>query len=442
MITSYAGNDEAVKEYLARNGNKVEVPDDVIKQQRGGAYIERKVRAELAREQEIAEREAADQEVLNARIATVEADEVEPVELEEEPQMVTPEQATMLANAAMHGAGAVASHAVRAEEKQLQLEQATERLKQESESTLSSLQEQQAVLLEEVKLATERANQATAELESYKAATKEELWSELDDPRFVGPKGSTGATGGFGAGFGYADSSPDKTDPVSAGKKWFGRKLVPSDNLIRPVEGGLEFWRTPDGKSWQKVDFRTNKQDLVSNKWMAHADLKTSYSSNTTIKSGGGGSTPLTTQVVNAAVGRGAQRIADGAAYGAELERTGQFCNAAQVLIRATALDGPDAGKSNYAVFDLLVEGNTATSDTVSAELGSLGATVSLTLTPGGSGSVPAWAPNGATSSTTNTPVISLTVDSNTSGANQFAVEGAVTWVMPIDGGQPLRAAW
>ena len=30
----------------------------------------------------------------------------------------------------------------------------------------------------------------------------------------------SGATGGFGAGFAYADSAPDKTDLVSAGKRY------------------------------------------------------------------------------------------------------------------------------------------------------------------------------------------------------------------------------
>ena len=118
-FVSYAGKDQEVAEYLQRTGQtRIEVPDAVIQQNRGGSYIEKKVRAELAREQEIAEREAADAEVLNARIATVEQQEAEPEPVAEQQPMVTPEQATLLANAAAHGAGAIASHAVRAEEAQ------------------------------------------------------------------------------------------------------------------------------------------------------------------------------------------------------------------------------------------------------------------------------------------------------------------------------------
>ncbi|KZR92373.1 hypothetical protein MITS9509_01360 [Synechococcus sp. MIT S9509] len=257
-----------------------------------------------------------------------------------------------------------------------------------------------------------------------------------------GPQGERGERGIAGSGVGYVDGDPNNIEQGSLGQRFYGRRVVPGDILLQRTADSLLVWRSADARSWTQVDEILNKQELVSSSWRAHADITNSMTTNTTIKSGGGGSTPLTTQVVNAAAGGAAQRIADGAAYGTELERINQFCNAAQVIVRATALDGPDAGKSNYAVFDLLREGTSAASETVSAELGTLGASVSLTLTPAGSGTVPAWAPGSPTTSSTHTPVISLTVDANTSGATQFAVEGAVTWAMPTDNGQPLKAAW
>ncbi|KZR84132.1 hypothetical protein [Synechococcus sp. MIT S9504] len=444
MLVGYEGNDVAVREYLARNGNKVEVPDDVVKQQRGGAFIEKKVRSQIAKEQADAEREAADQEVLSARIATVEAAEA-PEPVEEQTALVTPDQAAMLANAALHDAGAIASHSVRSEEAQLQLEQATARLKQESEATLTSLQKHKAVLLEEVKAATERANQATAELEAYKESTRDELWSEIAKDEYKGAKGDKGDQGLRGSGFAYCDSDPTRTDPKSGARKWFGfDEYAPGDNLVRGVEGGLEFWLTPDAQSFQRVDFRTNKQDLVS-KHLNIQDASTKVNApvtNTTIKSGGGGSTPLANQLVSGVAGGAAQRIGDGAAYGAELERTGQYARACEVILRVSALDGPQAGRSDYVRYDLLVENNTAASETVSAMLGRLNLGISLRLPPAGSGTVPAWAPNGAATSATHTPVIEMQVDSNASGVTQLAVEGSINWVLPTDGGKPLKATW
>lgn len=68
MRVSYAGPDAQVQEFLARTGNQIDVPDSVILQNRGGAYIEKQVREAIAKEQADAQQQAADSELLAARM--------------------------------------------------------------------------------------------------------------------------------------------------------------------------------------------------------------------------------------------------------------------------------------------------------------------------------------------------------------------------------------
>ena len=238
---------------------------------------------------------------------------------------------------------------------------------------------------------------------------------------------------------------PLDVDPASFDQRWLGRSSRNGDGAIVVKEDGLMIRRKlNDG--WSADPVEVNPKVEVVSKKLAIQDASTKVSSVqniTHVEMGTGGSTPLATQLVNGvALNAARQRIGDGAAYGAELERTNQYARACEVLLRVTALDGPNAGKSDYARYDLLVEDNTAASETISAMLGSLGIGISLRLIPAGSGSVPAWAPAGVTASATHTPVIELLVDFNTTGATQLAVEGSINWVMPTDGGEPLKAAW
>ena len=75
MLVNYAGTDPEVREYLARKGERIDVPDAVFNQQRAGAFIENKVREAIAKEAAEAAQEAADAELLNARMDQQRSDE-------------------------------------------------------------------------------------------------------------------------------------------------------------------------------------------------------------------------------------------------------------------------------------------------------------------------------------------------------------------------------
>ena len=281
---------------------------------------------------------------------------------------------------------------------------------------------------------------AQAELAGFMLTTEESALAKAEEiaAKQRGPKGSAGIA-----------SVTCTEDPISADEtwntRWLGRNPMIGDTAWVVSSDGITFRRFISG-GWSPDAPELNPKVEVVSKKLAIQDASTKVSSIqniTHIKMSSGGSTPLATQLVNGvALNAARQRIGDGAAYGAELERTNQYARACEVLLRVTALDGPNAGKSDYARYDLLVEDNSAASETISAMLGTLGIGISLRLIPAGSGSVPAWAPAGATASATHTPVIELLVDSNTTGATQLAVEGSINWVLPTDGGQPLKAGW
>ena len=347
-----------------------------------------------------------------------------------------------VSNALLAGAAAEVSRYERTEAKQLEWEDRGEVVARRNEETASKAEEQVLFALATTEQADLQLHEHMAQQEQRISTLESELRAYVQSDECKGGVGATGGRGLPGSGLGLVDAPPDTIDQQSLGQRFFGRRVVAGDVLMQQQSDQMVIWRTPNGTEWVKSGVLLNKQELVSNSWRAHADVKTSFTSSTTIKSGGGGSTPLATQLVNGAAGGASQRIGDGAAYGAELERTGQYARACEAILRVTALDGPDAGKSDYARYDLLVEENAAESETVSAMLGTLNLGVSLRLISTGSGYPAAWAPKGALSSTTHTPVIEMQVDSNPSQSTQLAIEGAITWVLPTDGGKPLTAAW
>jgi len=258
-----------------------------------------------------------------------------------------------------------------------------------------------------------------------------------------GPQGDRGERGIAGSGVGYVDGNPQQIDQASLGQRFFGRAVVPGDLLLERTADSLKVWRTADGRNWTQVDEILNKQELISSR-LNVLDQSTKVQSTTTVQKfgAGGGTAPITTRNLPAINGGLGTVVADGAAYGAQLEILNEYANSCKAIIEIICADGFNAGNSQYATFDVLQQGNGGHIDfTESAILGDIGITLEAGIQQG-AGAAPSYAPTTATVSSSHTPRLLLKVTSNTSGATSFWVKGSVIWSLPTDNGRPLVPAW
>ena len=238
-------------------------------------------------------------------------------------------------------------------------------------------------------------------------------------------------------------------DPIGAdetwNKRWLQRQPKVGDTAWVVSADGITFRRYIQG-GWSPDAPELNPKIEVVSKHLQIQDASTKVNAPISITQeakGGGGSTPLAVKSAPAIVGS-QTLIGDGSAYSSVLEAAGEYARGARLLLRVVAGDGPNAGDVYYECHDIVADGNGGLNqyETVSAMLGPLGIGITLTLT-NGAGSVPSWVTKSPAVSATHTPLITMTIDSNTSGATTLIIEGSILWLLPTDAKhKPLTAAW
>lgn len=279
---------------------------------------------------------------------------------------------------------------------------------------------------------------AQAELAGFMLTTEQAALAKAEEiaAKQRGPKGSAGIS-----------SVTCTEDPISADEtwntRWLGRKPFVGDTAWVVSADGITFRRYING-GWSPDAPELNPKVEVVSKHLNIQDASSkvfSPISITKVTPGGGGSTPLAVKSAPAIVGRQTV-IGDGSAYSAALETAGEYVNGARLLLRVVAGDGPNAGDVYYECHDIVADAGINQYETVSAMLGPLGIGITLTLA-NGAGSVPSWVTKSPAVSATHTPLITMTIDSNSSLTTSLIVEGSILWLLPTEAnGKPLTAAW
>jgi hypothetical protein len=287
-----------------------------------------------------------------------------------------------------------------------------------------------AAQVEFAQAVTQAANdQVVAELEALReenGALKAELREFVGT--LQGPQGERGERGLAGSAFAYADADPTRIDPASGGQRFYGRAYVPGDTLARPVEGGLEIWRTADGKGWAQVDYRANKQELVSQR-LAVQDNSTKNLISVTHQGtggGGGGGERLLSRV---AAPSSSVALADSSNW----RNTSQDPTAGQLFLEYTAADGPLQGRKGYAAISFVWEPST-TEFTEYALIGDLSGIYTLQLSiqrqPASvPGTITGTLPLGAASTRVFGQLLPVP-GSGATGVTQLLLSGVVLWAM------------
>jgi hypothetical protein len=264
-VVTYRGEVEELK------GLSFDVPDSVLAAKQAGSWIESQHRERLAREEADAEAERRQQELLAARLekqrlaaeaeqrqAALNADEDTRLAVREEFRS----EIDALTRGVLDGAAAVQSREILIVEKSQEWEQRHEEIVAGSEQLLADAKAQVEFSNATTQANTDALNEHMANQRQQFSELESELRATVQTLR--GPKGDKGERGLAGSGVARADADPRLVDPVSAGQKWFGRALVPGDQVRWSQKDGARIFRTADGKTWQEVDFETNKQELVS----------------------------------------------------------------------------------------------------------------------------------------------------------------------------------
>ena len=438
MAVTYRGPVEELQ------GTEWTVPDAVLAAGQGRQWIESQHRQALAEEAARVEAEQRQRELLAAR-------------LEQQRQQAAADQAAMaqeqgqaaadgqfrvelteLSQSVLAAGAAIVGKGELIEAQTREWEGRHEALVANSEQVVADAKEQVAFSNATTQANTDALNEHMTQQRQEQSAFEAKIWETIKSPEFKGEKGDKGERGMRGSGFAYIDADPTRMDQKSLGEKAFGAPPVPGDNLFRPVDGGLEIWRTPDAKGWAQVDFRTNKQELVSQQ-LSVLDKSTQVTASmvTTVGGGGGlgggGGESLLSRTV--ASGGGAM-LSESARWAIPLAAAGLPApDACTITLELTAADGGNAGRKLFITGKAIYEGLATPpgSFTVYSELGELVGKVDVEFSIQ---SVPVTAlPPGVPAATLPPGVLSAQVfariTSNSSGATQFLLAGAVSWLQP-----------
>jgi len=450
---TYAGSREELI------GQKFDVPAGILQKASGNSvaeFIERKVDSDSAIEAAETEATARRQQSLASRM---ESERLSIAQQSEEQNKAEGQQArdsefsvelSDLSQAVMTSGAAIVGQADRAEAKMQQWES-------RGESTISRGEEITAKAEQQVAFAQASTQQATEQLDEHMSQQRQQF-GELESTLFaliadkVGPVGPAGPQGIAAAGVGLVPGNVDvnNTDRKSLAQNFFGKNaLTPGDLLFQTTKDAIKVWRTPEGGEFILSGEILNKQELISQRLAV-----TDNSSHSTLQQsiqkfgGGGGSAPITTRVLPGGAKDGFNNpaspvvIADGGAYSADLERLGEYSTSCKAIVEIICADGPNAGASQYATFDILQnQANGVSLFTESAVLDDIGVQLDAAIEQG-AGYPPSYAPTGAKASLTHTPRLLLQVTSDTSGATSFWIKGSVIWSLPTDNGKALVAKW
>ena len=343
MAVTYRGPVEELQ------GTDWDVPETVIRSGQGAKWIESQHRQAQAEKAAKAEAEQRQRELLAARLEQQRQQaEAEQEALAQEQEQAAADsqfrvelsdlsQSVMAAGAAIVGKGELIEAQTR------EWEGRHEAMVANSEQVVADAKAQVEFSNAVTQANTDALNEHMTQQRQEQSAFEAKIWETIKSPEFKGEKGDKGERGMRGSGFAYIDADPTRMDQKSLGEKAFGAPPVSGDTLARPVEGGLEIWRTPDGKGWQQVDYRANKQELVSQR-LAISD----HSSHTMVsmpaapsKGEGGSADNLRTVLQGQGV---VNRLASLDRYAA-IGYSG-IAKSALISVEATVLDGPHVGQT------------------------------------------------------------------------------------------------
>lgn len=419
-------------------GTSWTVPESVLSAGQGVAWIESQHRQQLAEEAAKQEAEERQQSLLAARLEqqrlAAEADAATPAPSRDELKAELQQELGALSTSVIAAAAAITGRGEAEAAARADWEGRHEQLVSTSEATIT---EAQAQVQAAMATSQSAAEQVQAELQEHRLEVRN-LETELRETvaGLIGPEGPVGPMGLAGASTVIATEDPLEVDAKSFASRWLGRPLIDGDGalVLRPDE--ILVRRYLRG-AWSAGPSITPKQELVSARISA-LDASTKV---TTLMSGGGGSggglgggggESLLSRTV--ATG-GTAMLSESARWAIPLAAAGLPApDACTVTLELTAADGGNAGRKLFITGKALYEGLATPpgSFTVYSELGELVGKVDVEFSIQ---VVPAVLPPGLPAVTLPPGVLSAQVfariTSNTSGATQFLLAGAVSWMQP-----------
>ena len=316
-----------------------------------------------------------------------------------------------------------------------------------AQSRLDGLDAQQQALTEQVSAAVSEGQQATAEMLAGASQQLAGIEAEAIDAATAAAKKTATPVAReaalaevakhWGSSVTIAAELPTETDPQSWAKRWYGRDfLIPGDGALVETPNSLRTFRFT-GRGW--VEGGTIEPKVVA------ADIKASVLDasvkQTTLMSGGGSSPGLGggggESLLSRTVASGSTAmLSESARWAIPLAAAGLPApDACTITLELTAADGGNAGRKLFITGKAIYEGLATPpgSFTVYSELGELVGKVDVEFSIQ---SVPVTAmPTGLPAATLPPGVLSAQVfariTSNSSGATQFLLAGAVSWLQP-----------
>ena len=294
-----------------------------------------------------------------------------------------------------------------------------------TEQVSSTLSDAQAAVADSLSAASQQLATFESEVEAAALAKAEAIARKQ-----VGPQGFPGSSTVI------AMEDPLEVDPSSFSTRWLGRSLVDGDGVLVVKPDQILVRRYVRGQ-WQTGPSITPKQELISAKVSAlDASVK-----QTTLMSGGGSSPGLGggggESLLSRTVASGSTAmLSESARWAIPLAAAGLPApDACTITLELTAADGGNAGRKLFITGKAIYEGLATPpgSFTVYSELGELVGQVDVEFSIQ---SVPVTAmPTGLPAATLPPGVLSAQVfariTSNSSGATQFLLAGAVSWLQP-----------
>ena len=318
----------------------------------------------------------------------------------------------------------------------LQIEQRIAATAAEATSRLDALDQRQAASIAQVADVVVGARQQV-ELSTAQAVAdaKRQVSSFLTTAtaRVADMKGPRGAVGAAGAATTVGAGVPQGPDAVMP---LLGRGAVMGDIYIDGADDSRHAYRWDGKSSWEKGMPMTSIQ--IRDVKVSALDASTKVTSLQTISGGGnsglggGGGESLLSRTVPSG---GSAMLSESARWAIPLAVAGLPApDACTVTLELTAADGGNAGKKLFITGKVLYEGlaTPPSSFTVYSELGELVGRVTVDVTIQ---SAPAVLPPGLPAVTIPPGVVSYqlfaSISSNTTGATQFLLAGAVSWMQP-----------
>jgi len=293
-----------------------------------------------------------------------------------------------------------------------------------TEQVSSTLSDAQVAVADSLSAASQQTAAALVEVEAAALAKAEAVARKQ-----VGPQGFPGASTVI------ALEDPLEVDPKSFATRWLGRSLVDGDGVlvVKPDEILVRRYVRGQWQTGPSIEPKVVAADIKASVLDASVKQTTLMSgSGSSPGLGGGGGESLLSRTL--ATGGGAM-LSESARWAIPLAAAGLPApDACTITIELTAADSGNAGKKLFVTGKAIYEplATPPGSFTVYSELGELVGQVDVEFSIQ---VVPAVLPAGLPAATLPPGVMSAQVfariTSNTSGATQFLLAGAVSWLQP-----------